>query len=164
MNGSPIAVTGSQDGSVGIWNLATGQPIGNPLTGHTNAVSTVACTSLNGHPIAATASDDHTARVWDLTTGQPIGNPLPFTSHTSRVHSVACTRLNGHPIAVTASGDNTVRIWDLATMTCVDALTIASHHLAVEGERLVIITGSDIAVLRQTRRSGIERHLDYQHG
>ncbi|MYV41900.1 hypothetical protein GT030_24290, partial [Streptomyces sp. SID1328] len=42
------------------------------LTGHTDTVTAVACTTLDGTPIAVTVSDDHTVRLWDLTTGQPI--------------------------------------------------------------------------------------------
>jgi WD40 repeat protein len=49
-----------------MWDLATGQPVGAPLTGHTNGVGAVACTVLDGQPVAVTGSDDHTVRVWDL--------------------------------------------------------------------------------------------------
>jgi WD domain, G-beta repeat len=40
----------------------------NTLTGHTNAVTAVACTQLDGRPVAVTAGDDETVRVWDLQT------------------------------------------------------------------------------------------------
>jgi WD40 repeat protein len=76
-DGRPIAVTGAWDDTVRVWDLTTGIPIGDPLTGHTNTVAAVACTQLDGRPIAVTGSWDRTVRVWDLTTG-----------HTSRANSV----------------------------------------------------------------------------
>ncbi len=106
-------VTGSDDATVRVWDLSTGQPVGQPLTGHTSWVSAVACTVLDGRPVAITASEDDTVRVWDLTTGHPFGQPL--TGHTGSVWAVACTGLDGRPVAVTGSADATVRVWDLST-------------------------------------------------
>ena len=36
LDGRPVAVTGSADATVRVWDLATGAPIGDPLTGHTD--------------------------------------------------------------------------------------------------------------------------------
>ena len=68
-DGRPVAVTGSDDDTVRVWDLATGTPIGDPLTGHTGAVAAVAHRPPDGRPLAVTGSDDGTVRVWDLATG-----------------------------------------------------------------------------------------------
>jgi WD40 repeat protein len=55
-------VTASNDDTVRIWNADTGQPIGPPLTGHTEAVSSVAF-SPDGQRIVS-GSHDNTVRMW----------------------------------------------------------------------------------------------------
>ena len=70
-DGRLVAVTGSADGTVRVWDLTTGTQIGNPLTGHTHRVQAVATGVLpDGRLVAVTDSDDGTVRVWDLATGR----------------------------------------------------------------------------------------------
>jgi WD40 repeat protein len=79
LDGTPVAVTASDDETVRIWDLTTGTERA-ILTGHTDTVTKlVACTTLAGTPVAVTASDDQTVRVWDLRTGQTINaHALPY--------------------------------------------------------------------------------------
>ena len=65
--------SGSDDKTVRLWDVATGRPIGSPLTGHTDAVSSVAF-SPDGKTLA-TGSADGTIRLWDVATGRPLGTP-----------------------------------------------------------------------------------------
>ena len=55
-------VSGSDDKTVRLWDAATGQPVGDPLTGHTDTVYSVAF-SPDGTRIVS-GSDDKTVRLW----------------------------------------------------------------------------------------------------
>lgn len=62
-----LAVTGGEDGTVRIWDLADGRQVGPPLAGHDASVEAVAVTTMQDRPVALTAGRDGVLRVWDLT-------------------------------------------------------------------------------------------------
>ena len=80
LDGRPVVISGSDDRTVRVWDLATGAPVGGPFTGHGGWVRSVAAAELNGRPVVISGSVDRTVRVWDLATGAPVGDP--FTGHT----------------------------------------------------------------------------------
>jgi tetratricopeptide (TPR) repeat protein len=96
-------------GEIKLWDIATGQPLGGSLTGHTDHVLSVAF-SPDGQTLAS-GSLDSTVMLWDVATGQPLGDPL--TGHTDRVLSVAFSP-DGQTL-LSGNGDGTFRQWDVAT-------------------------------------------------
>ena len=82
VDGRPVVVSGSHDGTVRVWDLATGRPIGSLLTGHRRGVRG-GDRAAGRAPVVISGSDDKTVRVWDLATGRPVGSP--FTGHTDVV-------------------------------------------------------------------------------
>ena len=66
-------VSGSDDNTLRVWDADTGQPIGQPLTGHTERVYSVAF-SPDGNRIASGSGDDDGAAV-GRRHRQPIGAP-----------------------------------------------------------------------------------------
>ena len=83
-----MVISGSDDETVRVWDLATGAPVGDPFTGHAGRVNVGGGRrSWTAAPVVISGSDDKTVRVWDLATGAPVGDP--FTGHTGAVNAVA---------------------------------------------------------------------------
>jgi len=164
LGGRPVAVSGSGDRTVRVWDRATGLPIGDRFTGHTDAVNALAVARLEGRPVVVSGSSDRTVRVWDLATGQLIGRP--FTGHTSWVRSVAVARLEGRLVVVSGSSDQTVRVWDLATgqaigepltghtsyVTSVAVAELEGHSVVVSGSSDETVRVWDLRLLGADRR------------
>jgi WD40 repeat protein len=102
-----LAVSASADGTLKVWNLATGHEV-HTLHGHTGAVSGVAITP-DGR-LAISASEDHTLKFWDLLIGHEVQT---LHGHIGGVSGVAITLDGRH--AVSASWDGTLKVWDLLT-------------------------------------------------
>jgi len=102
-------VTASGDDTAQVWDVATGQKIGEPMR-HADWVHTAEF-SPDGTKVV-TASWDGTARMWDARTGAQIGNAMQHdvSVEGGKVNS-AHFSADGTEI-VTASWDHTARIWD----------------------------------------------------
>ncbi|MFG2349556.1 AAA family ATPase [Streptomyces phaeochromogenes] len=143
VSGRPVAVTGGLDGTIRMWDLTHGEPIGQPQAGHDPGVTAVACTVLGGRPAAVTSGYDGTMRVWDLLRWEPIGSP--FTGHDPGVTAVACTVLGGRPAAVSGHRDGTVRVWDLTRQEPIGH-PMTGHEGGVKAVACTVIGGRPVAV------------------
>jgi WD40 repeat protein len=104
-DGSLLA-TASFDETVRLWDPDTGDPIGQPLSGHTDNVWAVAF-SPDG-TMLATAGDDTTAKLWDLAAGRRM---LTLRGHTGSLTALAFSP-DGTRLA-TGAVDGTVRVYVL---------------------------------------------------
>ncbi|PMB51658.1 serine/threonine protein kinase [Fischerella thermalis CCMEE 5201] len=97
--------TGSDDNTIKLWNVNTGQVIGT-LLGHSWSVLAVAF-SADGE-ILISGSRDNTVKLWKVSTGKEI------TTLTGHVDSVSAIAVN--PVAqliVSGSRDKTIKLWQL---------------------------------------------------
>ena len=117
--------SGSDDDTVRLWDVATHRQIGSPLTGHTDAVFSVAF-SPDGKTLASGSRDD-TVRLWDVATRRQIGSPL--TGHNDDIFWVAFSP-DGKTLA-SGSRDDTVRLWNVAYL--VDTMP----HLCASARRFL---------------------------
>ena len=106
-----ILATGSGDGIVRLWDVATQQQIGVPLGNFrlANLIESVAF-SPDGKIVAA-ASQDGVIRLWDVATHQLIG--IPLTGGVSTIYSIAFSP-DGDLLAAGRS-DGTVQLWHVAS-------------------------------------------------
>jgi WD40 repeat protein len=103
------ASAGGYDKTVRLWDVASGNPHGEPLTGHTDRVNGIAFSP--GGELLASAGWDERVRLWDVASGKPRGEPL--IGHTDRVSGVEFNP-DGELLA-SAGWDKTVRLWDVAS-------------------------------------------------
>ena len=72
-----LLASASGDGTVRLWNLATGRPVGAPI--HVGSAYLGGVFGMAFSPdgkLLASASGDGTVRLWNLATRRPIGAPL----------------------------------------------------------------------------------------
>jgi len=125
--GGKLLASASLDGTVRLWNPATGHLVGAVLhatphaTGARNGALEVAF-SPDGK-LLASAGADGTVRLWNPATRQPIGAPLDAQTG---VTSVAFSP-DGKLLA-SAGGDGAVRLWNLATGQLVATLYASARN------------------------------------
>ena len=154
LNGRPVVVSGGDHGTVRVWELASGAPVGEPFNGHVGAVWSVAVGELDARPVVVSGGEDGTVRVWDLATGAPVGGPLTRTN--GAAYSVAVGELASRPVVVSGGEDGTVRVWDLATGAPVGdpftghTGTVLSVAVARLNRRSVVISGGGDGTVRMS--------------
>ncbi|MGA5761444.1 helix-turn-helix domain-containing protein [Nonomuraea bangladeshensis] len=115
-DGRIMAGAHNSDATVRLWDTATRRPLGAPLTGHEEPVSSVAF-SRDGRTLA-TGSSDGTIRLWDVAARRQVGAPLTVAVPVLAV----AFRPDGHTLASMDTG-GTLRVWDLNRRT-----PIAAEH------------------------------------
>jgi WD40 repeat protein len=151
----PVAVTPCDDFKVWVWDLTSGQPIGEPMTGHTGPIHAVACGTLNDRAVAVTVGHDQKVWVWDLAAGETICQLM--TSHIGPIHTVACGTIYGRSLAATGGADSVLRVWDLATDSQCEKFVfpnaINDVLITADGDLLVSF-GWEVAYLRGILQNG----------
>jgi hypothetical protein len=137
------AVSGSEDQTLGVWDLESGQTL-RTLEGHKGWVSAVAVTPDGRR--AVSGSKDQTLRIWGLESGQTLRT---LEGHTDEVSAVAVTP-DGRR-AVSGSYDHTLRIWDLEggqTLRTLEGHTDGVWAVAVTPDGRCAVSGSRDHTLR----------------
>jgi WD40 repeat protein len=130
-------VSGSDDHTIKLWNLPTGQ-VAHTLTNHTEAVFSIAI-SPDGQTLVS-ASSDHTIKIWALSSGKELRT---LTGHIEAVSSVAISP--DGLILVSASWDRTIKVWELSTgeelRTLIDHTKYISN-VAISPDGLTLVSAS----------------------
>ncbi|MET7339177.1 WD40 repeat domain-containing protein [Nonomuraea sp. NPDC005650] len=113
IDGRAHAVAGFRDGSVWVWDLATGDLARPSPSGHDAAVNTVTTVVIGERPHAVTTASDGTVFLWDLTSGARVGAAL--VSRPEPVKDVATVEIDGRPYAVVLDRDGMLAVLDFGT-------------------------------------------------
>lgn len=132
-----VMVTGSEDQTIKIWDLATGECL-QTGKGHHGRVRSVAF-SHHGDYLAS-GSDDGTVKLWDLQTALCLQT---YEGHRSGVYAVAFSPTA--PILASGSGDQTVKLWNCQADQCLRTLQghtnqIFSLAFHPDGQTLACVT------------------------
>jgi serine/threonine protein kinase len=160
LNGRTVVISASADGTVRVWDLATGDPLGQPLSGFVPSYAPSLATALvDGRPVIVSPSSNYTVQPWDLATRSSVGRPL--AGHTDSVLAVATTQLNGRSVIISGSADGTVRVWDLATgdplgqpLGDVSAYVTSLATAQLDGQPVIIAGSTDRTVQAWDLTSG----------
>ncbi|MEV7563061.1 WD40 repeat domain-containing protein [Streptomyces sp. NPDC089795] len=136
VDGRPVAVSGSRDHTVRVWDLATGEQLHDPVSGRTDPVSSmtaevlsVATAVADGRPVAFSLHGDESVLVWDLATGRAAGE---------FVRLVESAVLDGRRVLLTLGADGTLSVGDLLTGRRIAAFPSAAGVAMLEGRRVVL--------------------------
>ncbi|MFJ8793608.1 putative PEP-binding protein [Streptomyces sp. NPDC102462] len=140
-DGRAVVVSAS-DATARVWDLATGDVVGTPITGHGVTGPAMATAHIEGRLVVITGGFDGMARVWDPATGEETGRPL---AHGDAVKAVAVTVLDGRPVLVTGDRDGAVRIWDLADRRLLRG-PLPGHEDEVADAATTLLDGRAVAV------------------
>ncbi|WP_367127993.1 CHAT domain-containing protein [Saccharothrix sp. HUAS TT1] len=141
-NGRALAVTGSYDATVRLWDLDRREQIRAPLTGHDAVVRATAFGVVDGRLVALSGGEDTTIRVWDVERHEQV---CVLHGHDDTVEAVAVGDLDGTPVAISGSSDDTMQWWDLRAQ-CELGDYFDAHEDPVEAVAFGVLHGGPVAV------------------
>ena len=149
LGGRTLLATGNGDGTVRVWDPATGAQ-DSAMHGHEDAVRAVCAFGLGDRTLLATGSSDGSLRTWDPATGT---KDRAMHGHEGAVRAVCAFTIGERTLLATGSSDLTVRVWDPATGTQevgmsghADQVTAVCAFTA--GGRTLLATGSNDRTVR----------------
>ena len=142
-----LVATGSRDGEVTLWNVATRERQGPPLRiGHPSGIpafspdSRLLVTPAGGYAVTSPMDTSESVRVWDVVTAERV--ELPLAGHTAPVNAAAFSP-DGRILA-TGGNDSTVVLHDAATGATLGRVSTGSYVFTLEfspdGKRLGVGT------------------------
>ncbi|GAB1516870.1 hypothetical protein [Actinophytocola sp. KF-1] len=144
VNGKALAISGGEDGTVRMWDLATGT-VSSRLSEHLHGVQEITPVTVNGRPAVVTLGKTlGNPLVEDLATGSAMYHLAPEDTWVS---AVACVPAAEGPVAVMGVDDGTIRAVDITTRTLLATLSPADHplrsiaHAEVNGRHLLLGLG-----------------------
>jgi WD40 repeat protein len=119
VSGCNVVMFPGGHGEIRIWDLMTGEQVGDALDTGSGGVSAVAVASVAGRHVIVAAlthaesGSDGVVRIYDFETRRVIAT---LSGHEGLIGALAMTEVTGRHFAVTGGFDGTVRTWDLSKL------------------------------------------------
>ena len=104
--------SGDRNGELRLWDPNTGKPVGKPMRGHKQHLTSISWQPLHRSAdrsgrcvLFASSSKDRTVKIWNAATCRIVA------SLSAHADSVECVKWGGQGLMYTASRDRTVRVW-----------------------------------------------------
>jgi WD40 repeat protein len=146
-------VSGSNDGTIRLWDVHSSEMILGPLNCHFRYISSVAFSSDGTRIVSGTGDSIYSSlksniRLWETHTGNQVLGPL-LQGHKEPVTSVMFSPDDTH--IVSGCVDGTVRVWDLRSRTTINQFeghTGAVNTVAFSPDGTRILSGSKDQTVR----------------
>jgi WD40 repeat protein len=166
-DGQPLLASGSDDRTVRVWDLRTGQ-LWRTLAGHASGVKTLCAVSRPDGHLLAVAGTDGTVCLWDPESGR-LRHRLE--GHPNAVNALcAVAGPDGWELLASAGNDKTVRIWDPGTGESRHILAGHTRWVSAlcavalpDGRRLLASAGNDTTVRIWNPETGELLHTLAEH-
>jgi WD40 repeat protein len=110
VEGQPVIVSGSDDGTVRIWGVGDFKRTRTPA--HSDWVLGIAVVEINDTEIVVSVGVDQTVRLWAADDGEPLAC---LTGHSGWIGRVATVTVDGVVCGVTCGANGEVLVWNLET-------------------------------------------------
>jgi WD domain, G-beta repeat len=125
-------VSAHLDGTMRLWDVSRGEPVGEPWRAHTGGVLSVAINADGTRIISG--GMDKTLRLWDISSAQPIGDPW----RREEMEAVTKVVLSPDGERVFSAGNDAVRSWrGPANVVGEVCAMLASNMSSAQWRRLV---------------------------
>jgi hypothetical protein len=111
LDSQPVVVSGTRDGSVQIWSLATSDPIGESGSDPTWGATALGLGEISGRPVVAIGNPLGSVGVWNVNESEAIAQL--HVGHEDNISTLIVAELGDRPVVISGSYDGTVRVWDV---------------------------------------------------
>jgi len=160
-DGQVLGLATGTDSGLQLWDLVTGHPVGNRLTGHPLAASpgtrtlqggpVVAWLNRAGRDVAITGNGDGLL-LWDLREQAAIGERL--SGGDGPIRSLAAARLGDNRVLAVTGGNMAVQVWDLTAGEPMGEL-LPGHDGSVDAVAIAVTADGSVLAVSGSRDKSV---------
>ena len=134
IDGTPVVLSGSADGTARMWDLDVLRPLGPPIQASDVSLTEVALGTGDDGLVVYTGDSDGVVRSWNPATGDEID--IPFPRFDLAVTALTCGTLHGRRMVAMSADSGILRLWcrDTERLVLQIRLTTTIQDLVLTGD------------------------------